>query len=201
MAEPEQGMFTGDEDQQVAKARAFATAAHGDQKYGPHPYAVHLEEVAKVADRYWLPRYIRAAAWLHDTLEDTPTTYEDLVREFDKTIADVVRAVTDEPGKNRREHAATYPKTRSSSAAVALKLCDRIANVENTIKNDNDGLFSMYQKEHREFRAALFRKSEFDAMWSVLDSLLSAESVAEAKNAGGWAGLPLSTIKHGKANV
>ena len=40
-----------------------------------------------------------AAAWLHDTLEDTEVQYEDLVSDFGREAADIVFAVTNEPGE------------------------------------------------------------------------------------------------------
>jgi (p)ppGpp synthase/HD superfamily hydrolase len=83
-------------------AKEFAIAKHGTQKYGEHPYSYHLALSQVLAEfRYAGDEAIAAAGWLHDILEDTPATYEMLVSEFGKETADIVWAVTSEPGQNR----------------------------------------------------------------------------------------------------
>ena len=85
------------------QAREFAIAKHANQKYGEHPYSHHLAQVSQVISEfgYLVDEAIAAAGWLHDTLEDTETEYEVLVSEFGKETADIVLAVTNEPGGNR----------------------------------------------------------------------------------------------------
>jgi (p)ppGpp synthase/HD superfamily hydrolase len=56
------------------KAKEFAIIAHGDQKYGEHPYSVHVDEVAHIASEYG--ELDEAVAFLHDVVEDTETTEE-----------------------------------------------------------------------------------------------------------------------------
>ena len=51
------------------KARELAMRSHGDQKYGEHPYIVHLDAVADICYPYGQNAVI--IAFLHDTLEDT----------------------------------------------------------------------------------------------------------------------------------
>jgi (p)ppGpp synthase/HD superfamily hydrolase len=114
---------------------------------------------------------MKAAGWLHDTIEDTDTEYADLVEVFYEDIAELVYCVSNEEGKNRKERAAkTYPKIRSNSGAVALKLADRITNVENCILTDNSKL-AMYRKEYPDFKKALYREGEYALMWKWLDFL------------------------------
>jgi len=150
------------------KAKEFAIAAHGDQqKYGKHPYSKHLQDVVSCSQRFGLSESIQTAAWLHDVVEDTPVTVDEIREEFGEEIAKLVDAVTDEPGSNRKErHQKTYPKTRNAGAdAIALKLCDRIANVEAV------GKMKMYRKEYPEFRRMLYRKGELEELWNHLDDL------------------------------
>ena len=162
-------------------ARAFAIRAHGDQKYGDLPYSAHLDDVADVVSRMEVPEgqspwSFRAAAYLHDVLEDTETTRWRLSNAFGPQVADLVHAVTDEPGPNRKARkAATYPKIRAfGTAAVALKLADRIANVRRCVEAGG-GLLEMYRKEQREFRAALFREGELTEAWAELEDLLGGK--------------------------
>ena len=65
------------------KARIFAIAAHGGQKYGNYPYSVHLDAVAKIADEYGEKAAV--IAYLHDVVEDTFVSINDIEKEFGKT--------------------------------------------------------------------------------------------------------------------
>jgi (p)ppGpp synthase/HD superfamily hydrolase len=169
----------------LPKAVAFAMKAHGAQRYGPLPYAFHLAAVEGVLRRFGFHSdEMISAAWLHDTLEDTATTAADLWW-LGPSLLGVVEAVTNEPGKNRKERAArTYPKIRASVAATALKLADRIANVEaGVLRADaGQGLLEMYRREHISFGVALrYEDPALDPMWAHLDSLLAAPSDTEGR--------------------
>ena len=131
-----------------------------------------------------------AAAWLHDVVEDTSGTSQetkckDVAEMFGDSVADLVAAVTEfeqiltaawlhdvieDAGGTSQE---TYPKIRSVRGAVALKLADRIANVE-----AGGSLVAMYQEEYEDFRRALHTAGEYEATWAHLDALLrpAAES-------------------------
>lgn len=174
---------------QFVKARALAIVAHARQTYGGEPYRVHLQAVVDVLTRFGCslddataPCLI--AAHLHDCIEDTSLTREDIEEGFGKQIGDIVWAVTDEPGLSRRERKpATYAKTAGSTIeAILVKLADRIANVENSIKFPGSGFLEMYRKEQPLFREALepvSRTSEIaGAMWSHLEGLFNAKDGA-----------------------
>lgn len=160
-------------------ARLFAIDGHGAQMYGNQPYVVHLDEVYDIACEFAAPIEVKVAAYLHDMLEDTNTTKAGIVEVFGTTVARLVQAVTNWPGKNRRErHAATYPQIRSSGGpdAVLLKLCDRIANVRASVREFSVtgvyGLLRMYAKEHAVFQKALYLPGEHEPAWAALNSLL-----------------------------
>ena len=161
-------------------AKEFAIKKHGDQMYGDEPYSYHLEETVKVAERHCLHIDIRTAAWLHDILEDTNITYVELCVFFNHRVAGLVSLVTDQPGKNRRERAKkTLPRIRSDPAAVALKLCDRVANVKACLAGvGNTKLFYVYQKEYKAFREALWREGEeeLEGLWQELEKLVESTS-------------------------
>lgn len=155
----------------------FASGHHKHQTYGgDKPYTYHLTAVRDTAYRFhpYLPyglsiEVIVLATWGHDLIEDCGVTRDELSERFGEEVSELIWRVTDEPGKNRRErHAATYGKIRESQAAVYLKLMDRIANIEAGGKTD------MYRKEQLEFKAALYKAGEMDAIWSHLDTLLAA---------------------------
>jgi len=149
---------------------------HGDQMYGESFYCDHLEDVDNILKslNYSEGCVARIAAWLHDALEDTRMSVETIAMYFGPAVADVVWRVTDEPGANRAErHAATYPKIAANEWAIAVKLADRIANLEHSQKSSTKfGL--MYCKEDAEFVSALRKTTPSDPRVSDLWDRYSA---------------------------
>ncbi len=173
-------------DNLIARAYAFASLKHKEQKYGKKPYIIHLLDVFSVARRFvdWdqlYPEFINACI-LHDVVEDTDCSYDELMSLFGYKTAELVWAVTNEPGQNRKERAIkTYPKIINTEHALRLKLCDRIANLENTVSHDRRGrrpqkIFLMYERERFDFESTLrskcFSESEIEKnMWIHLEKL------------------------------
>lgn len=157
----------------VDRAKRFAERAHKGQKYGKEPYTVHLAAAAKIAADFDLGEFIESAAWLHDTLEDTQTSIGDLIRHFSTELAQVVIAVTDVPADKRdRRIKKTLPKIYDAgTTAVALKLCDRIANVEASANVPHK--LKMYQREQEFFKQSLYRtEDKLDPLWERLEKAL-----------------------------
>lgn len=157
----------------VNKAQLFASQAHAGQQYDGGPYTKHLAAVAAVLTRYGVTdEELLCAAWLHDTVEDTPISVESIEKLFGSRVSDLVWRVTNEEGRNRKErHAKTYGKIAANKDAVTLKLADRIANVEASLASEQDFL-GMYKKEFEGFKQALYTQGENEAMWAHLASLL-----------------------------
>ena len=163
----------------VLAARAFAERAHGDQRYGAAPYVAHLDAVAGVLLRFRPDEdeELLAAAYLHDVVEDTAVTLPELQEAFGYRVAELVHAVTSEPGETRKErHGKTWPKVVETEGALRLKLADRIANVE-ACWDSRSRLLFMYWREHVQFRGALWGATSplERAMWVHLDTLLGWE--------------------------
>jgi guanosine-3',5'-bis(diphosphate) 3'-pyrophosphohydrolase len=159
----------------VEKAKQFAAEAHGTQKYGKQPYAYHLQSVSDVLGEFgYHDDSLQAAAWLHDVLEDTRLTYEDLIRAgLPVVVATYVQCVTAEGAQSRGErNRLSYKKIKKSPEATVLKLADRIANVRECIAN-KDPRLRMYRSEYAEFRTALMTGDQgARKMWRELDELL-----------------------------
>lgn len=159
-----------DGDNMIKRARNMADVAHGGQKYGNFPYMHHIDDVVKIAIDLGYSRDVIIACYLHDTIEDTSISREDIEDAFGKHIADVVYAVTDEDGANRKERKGkTYIKIKSIPDAISVKLCDRISNVRESLRG-NDKLFDMYKNEHPAFEITL-RDSSNKKAWNMLDSM------------------------------
>lgn len=156
-------------------ARAFVIEAHGKQMYGKYPYIVHLDIVVGLLGSYFPDANIlHVAGYLHDVVEDTSVTIEEIRDIFGTPVATLVHAIPNEPGKNRKErNAATYPKIAAIPDAVYLKLADRTCNVQECWKTKDHKLF-MYHSEYKSFRKALHREDDLPArlLWTRLDKLL-----------------------------
>ena len=94
----------------------------------------------------------RKASWGHDLIEDTRVSYNDVKTELGQEAADIIYAVTNDKGKNRKERAGDkyYEGIRNTPGAVFVKLCDRIANVQYG-KMTKSRMFEMYKKENDDF--------------------------------------------------
>lgn len=161
----------------IEKARLFAIKAHGEQKYGEFPYSKHLDDVQKILEEYSqegeLDEAVLTAAYLHDTIEDTPIKFGLIFEEFGRVVARLVYACTNERGYNRKErHERTYPKLMAAGRdAIAIKLADRIANTEHSLKYNHD-MFLMYQREYESFKRSLHLPGELKKLWARLDVLM-----------------------------
>ena len=165
----------------VKRAEEFARLVHCNQTYGGLPYYAHLKEVyLTLVDFGVTDESILAASWLHDSLEDTETTYETLLIQFGKEVADLVQAVTNEKGTNRREVLEkTAPKIVDNEKALVIKLADRIVNTEFSLEN-NPKLYKMYKKEFPMFKGFLYSKTStkyfIPLLWEYLETLYSDET-------------------------
>jgi guanosine-3',5'-bis(diphosphate) 3'-pyrophosphohydrolase len=120
----------------VFQALAFAAHKHRDQRRkdaGASPYINHPIALADILvnEGGITDHVVLCAAILHDTIEDTETTYEELVVAFGREIADVVAEVTDDKLLNKAErkllqieHAA-----HASPQAKLVKLADKTCNL------------------------------------------------------------------------
>lgn len=172
------------------QARSFAIQAHGDQTYGNVPYWFHLREVVGVLREYGYGNVLfQQAGWLHDSIEDTDVTFDELARRFGWELALLVAHCTDEEGHPNRktrkaatakrwsQHRVLYEADPGSApwvpAGTVVKLADRIANIRNSLQTKPDKL-RMYQREHGTFRAALHIAGVGDALWAELDATLES---------------------------
>jgi (p)ppGpp synthase/HD superfamily hydrolase len=103
-------------------------------------------------DQVTLKDACRRASWGHDLIEDTRVSYNDVKTELGQVAADIIYAVTNDKGKNRKERAGDkyYEGIRNTPGAVFVKLCDRIANVQYG-KMTKSRMFEMYKNENPEF--------------------------------------------------
>ena len=122
----------------IKKAYVFASTSHeGQKRRSGEPYITHPLAVAKIISEMKLDTGAICAGLLHDTVEDTPATYEDLEVLFSRDIADLVDGVT-KLGKLRFRNKAERQAESFRKMLVAMskdirvilvKLADRLHNM------------------------------------------------------------------------
>ncbi|MGH8800133.1 MAG: HD domain-containing protein [Casimicrobiaceae bacterium] len=123
----------------LLKAVAFAAEKHRDQRRkdaDASPYINHPIELASLLSAQGIGDLtVLCAALLHDTIEDTNTTGEELRREFGDAIADVVLEVTDDTALDKAERKRLQIEhARSlSHRARLVKLADKICNLRDLV--------------------------------------------------------------------
>lgn len=139
-------------DTMIQNALAMASLYHRNQKrkYTGEPYIEHPKLVAKIITDYMeacddIPLFafdpmdysvIQSAALLHDTIEDTNATYEEIQKVFGKSVCDLVYFLTDDltpKDGNRKLRKEKYLEKLLDSPyeAKCLKIADVLANVRN----------------------------------------------------------------------
>lgn len=133
----------------ITKAREFAVKKHeGVLDDDGKPFIVHPQQVYEMLDVIVEDDNLLAAAWLHDTLEDTDTTYEELVKEFNKDVADLVNEVTHEGSKDEKGY--YFPRLKTQRG-IMLKFADRLSNISRMES------WTYERKEHYLMRSKFWR--------------------------------------------
>jgi hypothetical protein len=158
----------------LEQAKKFALQAHGEQKYGNFPYGYHLNKVYEVLKRFhFSEEKLLCAAYLHDVLEDTETSYEELTTKFGIEIAKLCDAVTLPKNLDREAgYREVAKKIAACPGAEILKLADRTANVEACLKNKNNHKLKKYQSEHAQFQKMIPVNDRTQKMLDYLNQLI-----------------------------
>ncbi len=122
-------------EEKLQEAIEFATEAHGDQKrkYTGEPYITHPIAVMEIVREVPHTEEMLMAAVLHDTVEDTPVTIEDIKTKFGTKVAELVDGLTDvsrpEHGNRKTRKALDRAHLAKQNAEVqTIKLADLIHN-------------------------------------------------------------------------
>lgn len=131
-------------------SRAFSLAqvshAHQGRKVGNTPYIGHLMGVAALVIDHGGTEEQACAALLHDALEDTDLTYDEVLKECGPVIANMVRDCSDtEENMPREEKIRTFVarkttyldhlRSMSGNPAALVALADKTNNAENTLRD------------------------------------------------------------------
>ena len=122
----------------IMRAYNYAVENHGDQcRKSGEPYIIHPLQVAYILSTLELDDETICAALLHDVVEDTPKTHQDLINDFGETIAEMVEGVT-KLGKLKyttaeEQQVENYRKMFLAMGkdirVILIKLADRLHNM------------------------------------------------------------------------
>src|SRR3989338_11712145 len=133
-----EGEITKAEEALITKAYKFAETAHAGQKrMSGEPYFIHVVATARSLAKLGMDAETVAAGLLHDVLEDTKTTTEELAKAFDKNILFLVEGVTKLGTLKYRGHERHVESLRKFFIAMAndlrvviIKFADRLHNLQ-----------------------------------------------------------------------
>ena len=132
----------------VEHARDFADRAHRavnqTRKYTGEPYINHPTAVMRLLETHSSEAVAdaqRAAALLHDTVEDTEVTIAEIEQHFGAEVAELVGWLTDVSRPDHGNRAARKAVDRAHTAAApaeaqTIKLCDLISNTRSIVEHD-----------------------------------------------------------------
>ncbi len=126
----------------ILKAMRFSAEKHNDQRRKDSKSSPYINHPIEVAETLWTVGGVRdqaliAAAILHDTIEDTDATPEELGREFGGEVLNLVLEVTDDKSlpKEVRKQLQIETAAHKSPRAKLLKLADKICNVKDIVNS------------------------------------------------------------------
>jgi len=177
----------GESVRRILAAAHFAAEKHAQQKRkgeNGEPYFNHLLEVAELvaASSPQLDVELVMAAFLHDTVEDTGVTLQELEQQFGKDVADLVAEVTDDKSlpKETRKQLQVEHTPEKSPRAQTLKLADKISNLRAIIASPPVGWSRERKQQYFEWARQVvsgiaspneFLKSEFDKAYGMVSKL------------------------------
>lgn len=164
-------MGTNNFKSDLLKAYNYACDCHEltNHTYDGHPYVKHLGmsyDWGKAFDCLIHENdqsNVFSAILCHDVIEDTRETRNDVAKQTNSIVAELVYAVTNEKGRTRKERANNkyYRGIRNTKYATFIKLCDRLANVEYSAAKANidaeSSMFFKYKAENLNFKFQLLK--------------------------------------------
>ena len=162
------------------KAYHFALKAHKNQKRDSgDPYLIHPVAVANILTELKLDSATIATGLLHDTIEDTHTTYETIKNEFGQEVADLVEGVTKisvfENQALSNSRAENFRKlilaTSKDIRVLLVKIADRLHNMRTIYSIDNIEKRKRISKETMEIYSPLADRMGMNRIRDELEDL------------------------------
>jgi (p)ppGpp synthase/HD superfamily hydrolase len=173
----------------ILAAARFAAEKHAGQKrkgLAKEPYINHLIEVAELiaTASETLDTNLLMAGLLHDTIEDTDTTAQDLEERFGSDVTSLVLEATDDKSLPKETRKALQIKTapHKSPRAQTLKLADKISNLRSLLASPPAEWSADRKRQYAEWARQVVQgftapnvdlKAQFDEVYAQLAASIS----------------------------
>lgn len=158
------------------QAVEFAERAHRGQtrKYSGEPYIIHPFEVSRILAEAGYPPSVMTAGVLHDVVEDTPHTIDEISILFGGRVAALVAMVTDvsvptDGNRAFRKKLDLIHLSASDHDGATIKLADLISNTQSITKCDPT-FAKTYMAEKKELLKVLWHGNRF--LWARATSMV-----------------------------
>lgn len=160
----------------INAAKYFAIGAHEAisqlRKYTGQPYWTHCESVANMVSKVeGVTEGMIAAAWLHDTVEDTKIEIGAIGLHFGDEVERIVWGLTDTEQGNRatRKELANKRLSMEKADVQTIKLADLIDNTSTIVKYDKS-FAKVYMAEKRELLKVLTKGDK--GLWAIANEIV-----------------------------
>jgi (p)ppGpp synthase/HD superfamily hydrolase len=170
----------------LEQAIRAAAVLHKDQKRRgklPLPYITHLAAVAWLVADYTKNEDCVIAAWLHDTLEDTDYTAEELEEDFGREVRKIVETVTEPKEKDgeklpwkERKTAYLEQLKAGPNEALLVAAADKIHNMRSIVEEYHDN----HQGFIKDFSGSLDERAmRYQELSNLLNRKLNSDIIGE----------------------
>eukprot|EP00744_Colponema_vietnamica_P015060 GILI01021091.1.p2 GENE.GILI01021091.1~~GILI01021091.1.p2 ORF type:complete len:183 (-),score=54.72 GILI01021091.1:134-682(-) len=159
----------------LLKAVNFAAKKHSDQRRKDPQQTPYINHPIGVAMQLWdagvTDIVTLQAAVLHDTVEDTDTTFEEIEAEFGKEVRDVVAEVTDDTSlsSEERKERQVMSSAGKSPRAKLVKLSDKLYNLRDLLRALPVGWTTERSNKY------------FEVSWRIVHGLRGSNAVLESQ--------------------
>ena len=164
----------------IHNAIIFATVKHRNQKRkgSDVPYIVHPMEVMQILTENDLSEDVIVAGILHDTLEDTDTTEQEIEQNFGKKILELVKAESEDKSKGWHERKQTTIDSIKTDTLEAKQVCcaDKLSNMRSIyvdLQNMGEDIWKIFKAPKDQ--VAWYYRSLVDSLSDLEGSRMYAE--------------------------
>ncbi len=156
----------------ISKALRIAAEYHDGQKRKGKdmPYIVHPFEVAMILQKNGMNDNVVAAGLLHDILEDTPMTEDELEEKFDRRILELVKGASeklvkrdDTLWKERKQHTINHLIKEKDLEIKYISCADKLSNIKSMLSDYNDigeKLWDRFNKSDKKINGKEYTRKE-----------------------------------------
>ncbi len=152
----------------LMKALDYATNAHSQQKRkNGRAYIIHPIRVANALIEEGEEPDVLIAALLHDVVEDTEKTMDEIKNEFGEKVAEIVEALTKKENESRESYLMRVSLNKTASKIKAYDALDNIMDLESVLKKESES--KEWVKEHLAYWESIVKRFGNEEMKKILE--------------------------------